>query len=166
MGVPRLGVKSELQLLAYATATAMQDPSSFCNLHHSSQQCRIPDPLSEARDQTHILMDTSRICFRSAARGTPQLFKFKFVWISSPHPVVTIKMSPNLGKWPLGGKIGCGSGRHLDGSKVRNEDAEWVVRALRKVNQGTVQIMGRSFPTQIGGHSRRLPKGVDSQATL
>ena len=36
MEVPRLGVKSELQLLAYTTAT--QDPSHFCDLHRSSQQ--------------------------------------------------------------------------------------------------------------------------------
>ena len=59
MEVLRLGVKLELQLLAYATATAMQDPSCVCDIHHSSQQCWIPDPLSEARDGTHILMDTS-----------------------------------------------------------------------------------------------------------
>ena len=43
MEVSRLGVKSELQLLAYTTATAMQDPN----------------PLSKARNQTRILMDTS-----------------------------------------------------------------------------------------------------------
>ena len=45
-------VESELQLLAYTTAIAMWDPSSVCNLHHSSQQCRILNPLSKARDQT------------------------------------------------------------------------------------------------------------------
>ena len=33
-----LGVKSELQLLTYTTATATQDPNHICNLHHSSQQ--------------------------------------------------------------------------------------------------------------------------------
>ena len=32
MEVPRLGV--ELQLLAYATATAMPDPICICNLYH------------------------------------------------------------------------------------------------------------------------------------
>ena len=48
--VPRLGVKSELQLLAYATATATPDLSRVCNLHHSSRQYRILNPLSEARD--------------------------------------------------------------------------------------------------------------------
>ena len=38
MEVPRLGIQSELQLLAYATATATSDPSRVCGLHHSSQQ--------------------------------------------------------------------------------------------------------------------------------
>ena len=52
MEIPRLEVKLELQLPAYATATAMWDPSHICDLHHSSQQCWIPDPLSKARDQT------------------------------------------------------------------------------------------------------------------
>ena len=49
MEVPRLGVKSELQPLAYATATAMQDLSHICNLHHSSQQCWILNTLCEVR---------------------------------------------------------------------------------------------------------------------
>ena len=35
MEVPRLGVKTELQLPAFARATAMQDPSRICDLHHS-----------------------------------------------------------------------------------------------------------------------------------
>ena len=50
MEVPRLGVESELQLLAYTTATATRDPSRICNLHHSSQQHHILNALSEARD--------------------------------------------------------------------------------------------------------------------
>ena len=55
---PRLGVKLELQLLAYATATGTQDPSHVCDLHHSSWQCQILNPLSEAGDRTRILTDT------------------------------------------------------------------------------------------------------------
>ena len=47
---PRLGVQSELQLPTYATATAMPGLSHICNLHHSSWQHQIPNPLSEARD--------------------------------------------------------------------------------------------------------------------
>ena len=57
MEVPRLGVELELQLPAYATA--MRDPSHICDLHHNSQQCQILNPLSEARDGTCNLMDTS-----------------------------------------------------------------------------------------------------------
>ena len=46
---------------AHATATAMPDPSRVCNLQHRSQQHRILNPLSEARDQTLILMDPSQV---------------------------------------------------------------------------------------------------------
>ena len=50
MEVPRLEVKSELQLPACATASATTDPSYVYDLHHSSQQHQILNPLSEARD--------------------------------------------------------------------------------------------------------------------
>ena len=43
--VLRLGVKSELQLPAYAAARAMQDLSHICDLHHSLRQCQIVNPL-------------------------------------------------------------------------------------------------------------------------
>ena len=66
MKVPRLGVKSELQLLTYATVTATRDPSRVCNLHHSSRQHRILNPLSKVRDRTHILMDPSRVGYFTA----------------------------------------------------------------------------------------------------
>ena len=58
---PRLGVKSELQLLAYTPGTATWDLSHICNLHHSSQQLQILNTLTNAGDQTCILMDTSPI---------------------------------------------------------------------------------------------------------
>ena len=61
MEVPRLGVKLELQLLAYTTAIATWDLSCVCGLHYSSQQHRILNPLSKVRDQTHILRDISQI---------------------------------------------------------------------------------------------------------
>ena len=60
--VPWLAVESELQLLAYATATATSNPSCIYDLHHSLQQRQKLNPLSRARDRTHILMDTSRVC--------------------------------------------------------------------------------------------------------
>ena len=63
MEVPKLGVELELQLPAYTTATAMPDLSCVCDLHHSSWQRRILNPLSGARDQNCILMDTSQVCY-------------------------------------------------------------------------------------------------------
>ena len=56
--VPRIEVELELQMQAYTTATAMPDPSHICDLHHSLRQHWILRPLSKARDQTHLLMDT------------------------------------------------------------------------------------------------------------
>ena len=57
---PRQGAESELQLPAYATATATGYLSRIFHLHHSSQQRRSLNPLSEARNRTRIFMDTSR----------------------------------------------------------------------------------------------------------
>ena len=50
MEVPWLGMKLELQLPTYATATATRDPSCICDLHHSLEQHWILNPLNEARD--------------------------------------------------------------------------------------------------------------------
>ena len=100
MEVPRLGVELELLLSAYATAAAMQDQSHICNLCHSSQQHWVTDPLSEARDQTCILMDSSQICFCCANMGT------------SPVCFVLLKIS--LKSWKL--IVNC----------VMNKRAEWL----------------------------------------
>ena len=59
MEVPRLGVQSELQFLTYTTAPAWPDLSCVCDLHQSSWQCQILNPLRGARDWTHILIATS-----------------------------------------------------------------------------------------------------------
>ena len=73
MEVPRLRVELELQLPAYTTATATSDLSCICKLHHSSRQCQILNPESEAKDQTHLLMDTSQTSFCCATVGTPSI---------------------------------------------------------------------------------------------
>ena len=70
--VPELGVKSELWLLAYNTATATWDPSCICDLHHSSRHCQILTPLSDARDRIHVFTDTSQFRFHCANTGTPK----------------------------------------------------------------------------------------------
>ena len=61
MDVPRLGVKLELQLPPYTTARP--DLSCVCDLH-----CSLP---SEARNQTCILMDTSRVLNPPSHNGNP-----------------------------------------------------------------------------------------------
>ena len=71
MEVPRLGVDSELQPPVYTIPIAMWNLSCVCNLHHSSRQHQILNPLSEARDGTLILMETSWIRFLCATKGTP-----------------------------------------------------------------------------------------------
>ena len=71
MEVPRLGADSELQLPAYATATATWDSSRVCDLHHTKPQCGILNPMIEARDGIHVLMDTSQVCNPLSHKGTP-----------------------------------------------------------------------------------------------
>ena len=66
----------------------MPDLSSICDLHHSSQQCQIPNPLSEARDQTHNFMVTGWICFLYAMMGTPIPFILK-----APTPIPLLSLS-------------------------------------------------------------------------
>ena len=67
MEVPRLGVELELQLPAYISATVTWDTSHICDIHCSSWQHWILNPLSEARDQ--ILMDTSLVCNPLSCNG-------------------------------------------------------------------------------------------------
>ena len=83
MEVPRLGVKSELQLPAYATPTATPDLSRVCNLRHSSQQHWIPNLPSKGQDQTCSRMDTSQVCYSWATTGTPSVCSLHLVCI--PH---------------------------------------------------------------------------------
>ena len=81
MEFPRLGVKLELQLLAYNTATS--DLRHVCDLHRSSWQCWILNPLlSEAKDRTHVLMDTDQVYYCWATTGTPYstFLKYHLTW--------------------------------------------------------------------------------------
>ena len=64
MEVPRLGLELELYLPAYAIATETPNMSHVCKLGHGSQQCQILNPLSEARDQTRVLMDPSQVHYQ------------------------------------------------------------------------------------------------------
>ena len=80
---PRLGVESKLQLLAYASAAAMLDLSHICDLHHSLWQHRILNPLGKARDQTHILMDTSQVLNPLSHNGNSCLQTFLSIFLNT-----------------------------------------------------------------------------------
>ena len=57
---PRLGVKSDLQLPTYTTATATPDPSCVCDLHTTAHgNTGIFNLLGEVGDRTHVLIDTT-----------------------------------------------------------------------------------------------------------
>ena len=53
--VPRLGVKLELQLPTYTTATATQDPSHAFDPHHSSRQRQTLNQGSNLGPHGHLL---------------------------------------------------------------------------------------------------------------
>ena len=87
MQMPRLGVKSELQLPAYPTATATPDPGCICSLCRSSSQHWILNPLSKARDWTHILTDTYvRFLTHGAAMETPVATILQTLFLSLHWP--------------------------------------------------------------------------------
>ena len=89
MEVPRLGVESELPLLATATATATATPdlSHVCDLPHSPRQCQILNPLRKAEDGTHILVVRSCVRFHCATPGTPAPFSIHLVLKAPPKGV-------------------------------------------------------------------------------
>ena len=90
MEVPTLGVKSELQLRAFATATAMPGPSRVYDLHSSSL---ILNPLSEARDGPLILMDASQVCYHWATVWTSENYILNDMLC---HPHTSLKQTNNI----------------------------------------------------------------------
>ena len=66
----------------------MPDPSCVCDLHHSSWQRQIPNPLSlGARDRTPVLMDAIQVHYCWTMMGTPLLQNFEDIshWILNPN---------------------------------------------------------------------------------
>ena len=74
--------------------------------HHSSRQCRILNPRSEARDWTCVLMDTSQISFCGATTGTPWAGKFNPMVYKVGSGVLELSLVrfflPEM--WPVGRK--------------------------------------------------------------
>ena len=51
-----------------------EESEPICNLYHSSWKRWILNPLSEARDETHVFMDTSQVHYHQTTTGTPLEF--------------------------------------------------------------------------------------------
>ena len=74
-----------MQLLAYTTAIATPDPSCICDLPCSSGQHLMLNPLSETRDRTRMLVDTSWVLNPLSHKRNSLDFSFQrsllaFVW--------------------------------------------------------------------------------------
>ena len=81
MEVPKLRVELELKLPAYITATTIWNLSHVCVLHPSSWQHQMLDPMSEARDQTRILRDISRVPNPLSHNRNSLIFFFFLVYL-------------------------------------------------------------------------------------
>ena len=157
MEVPRLGVESKLQLPACTTATTNQDLSSICNLHHSSQQCKILNPLSEVRDWTCVLTDTIWAHYCWATAGTPYLILFIYLvfiylFFGLFRPVSTAYGGSQARSW-----IGAvASGLHHSHSNARSEPHLWptpqltaVLRILNPLSKARDRTCNLTVPSWI-----------------
>ena len=79
MEVHRLGVKSELQLPAYATATAIRALSCICNLYHSSRKHQILNPLGKVTSSWVLVGFVNHW----AMKGTPD-----FLFLVTIYPII------------------------------------------------------------------------------
>ena len=73
----------------------MTDLSSICDLHHSSPQRQIVNPLSKARDRTCVLMDASQIHFHWAMTGTSSHWFLKVHWTITWHFFFLVFLGPH-----------------------------------------------------------------------
>ena len=67
---------------------ATRDPSHVCDLHYSSPQCQILNPLGEARDQTCNLMFSGWIHFCCTMTGTPEPLCI-YSWLLFPQTLAS-----------------------------------------------------------------------------
>ena len=88
--------RSEPCLQPIPQLTAVPDT----HLHHSSWQCQILNPLSEARDQTCVFMDTSWVHYCWATTGTPNKLFLKTclpnVWLFVAALQIVLSLSLSL----------------------------------------------------------------------
>ena len=102
----------ELQLPAYTTAAASQDPNHVCDLCLSLWQCQILNPVSKARETLHLLRLSVGFLTRWGTMWTPRSHFLRDSLISvswlSPEPLfespslLSFKLFEFLGLWECG----------------------------------------------------------------
>ena len=80
--------------------------ATTAGLHHSLQQHRILNPLSEARDGTHVLIDISWVCYCWATKGIPNLYPLITIypsmaqWVKNPTAAAQVTAEARVLSWP------------------------------------------------------------------
>ena len=94
--VPRLGVESKLQLPAYTTPQQCQIRTKP-HLGPTPQLTATPDsqPTEQGQGSNRVLMDTSWVCYRWAATGTPMT-----VFLTNTHTYnLSLSLTSMTGVW-------------------------------------------------------------------
>ena len=94
------GVELGLQLPAYITATAILDPSRVCDLHYSSRQHQILNPLSETRPG--IKPVSSHIIVRFASAVPQRELQHARFLMHDQSCLIMTSLQQKQHKWPTG----------------------------------------------------------------
>ena len=92
MEVSRLGSNWSCSCWPTPQPQPRQDPSGIRDLHHSSRQCRILNPLNKVRDWTWVLMDASQVHFHWAMMRTPICIYSLHKYLFRPSAHFTIRL--------------------------------------------------------------------------
>ena len=142
MEVPRPGVKSELQMPAYSHSHSKD--CLICDLHHSSWQCRILNPLSKARGGTWILMDTSHFRNQPSQNGNSRGSFNPLCWARDWTQYKTVS-DPSCSRilnslCHIGNSQNCSFWVHFNGEEVVTEFLKWRLF-------GWIPLSSRTFPS-------------------
>ena len=119
-----------------------EDPSPDCNLHHNSGQRWVLNPMSKARDQPGILMDTCQIHFHCATKGTPQTVLLLNIFTATPgngHTLILCCSQLHSGPHSLPGRV----------QNLSSEEA--ALQALRNSSPApSFPFLPQRLPTERG----------------